>query len=203
MSSFDQPLDAFRHVQLRWQESLQELAYRELGDAARWVDIVNANKLLPPYITGDPLVAAGGRVAMYGATLVVPGGSSIPGLSPDPADAMGTDVALVDGFLTVSGGDLALVSGEANLVQALRNRLRSWDGDLMWHPVYGNKAHRLLGAGAGPATAFLASKYVRACLLSDPRVSKVTSATATVLGDEIRVDAVVVPISGQPAQVTT
>jgi predicted Zn-dependent protease len=47
--SIMRPLNGFRLVEIKYGDTLQELAARELGDANKWRDIIAINDLLPPY----------------------------------------------------------------------------------------------------------------------------------------------------------
>ena len=189
-------LAAYRLIETRFGESLQRLALRELGDAERWVDLVLLNGLQPPYLTADPGQVGPGVLA-YGAVLVAPGAAA--SASIDPAALFGTDLSLINGRLDVDdGGDLLLVSGQANLRQALRARLLTRLAELVFHPLYGNGGASLIGSAAGPAAAALAASLSRASLKADPRVADAPSASASVIGDVIAVDVTVTPISGSP-----
>lgn len=198
MTIFERELVGYRFVELRWQESLQQLAARELGDAARWVDIVNLNGLMPPYVTEDSAVAAAGNVALYGAMLLVP--SSIPQASSttNPDLIFEVDVRLNNGHLVAENGDFSIVNGIANLSQSLRHRIVTEMGDLVYHQEYGCMVRKVLGAVNGNVANIMAASYVRDAVADDPRVKDVTYTTAKVEGDKITVDVEVVPIDSRP-----
>jgi len=61
----------FRSVELRRGDTLQRVALRELGDAARWVDIALLNSLRPPYVVDDG-ADAGDGVAYAGMSILIP-----------------------------------------------------------------------------------------------------------------------------------
>ena len=65
------PLSGFRLVPTRRGDTLQDVAVRELGDAARWYDLAAINDLLPPFLTDDPQ-QAGPRVLLTGQDLKIP-----------------------------------------------------------------------------------------------------------------------------------
>jgi phage baseplate assembly protein W len=199
-TEFDKPLSGFRFVELQWGESLQQLALRELGDASRWVDIANLNKLLPPYVTDDPVLASD-RVALYGATIKVPAATVQADAALDPALVFERDVRLKNGRLSAVGGDFELVEGRGNLHQAINHRLVTDPGDMLYHPEYGCLVRRLIGAANGPTAGLLAAEYVKAALRSDPRVKEVTRIEATMTGDQISVDAEIRPIHGKTINV--
>ena len=199
MSQFSTPLAGYRYVDLLVGDTLQRLALRELGDAARWVDIANLNGLLPPYVTGDAAQASG-TLALYGAQLLVPSSTPMASVSTDPALVFERDVAVTGGRLTASGGDFAMVAGIPNLKQTLQNVLATDKHDLMFHPKYGCDVRLQIGAGNTEVAAFLAAEYVRAALIADSRVSSVPKAVVTTTGDQIYIDVEVVPIDQRRIQ---
>ncbi len=53
MNQFSRTLTGWRFVETLANDTMQGIAARELGDASRWVDLVNINGLTPPYLTGE------------------------------------------------------------------------------------------------------------------------------------------------------
>jgi len=203
MSEFSVPLAGFRIVDTLHGDTLQAVALRELGDASRWVDLANINKLLPPYITDDASLASD-RVLLSGGQLVVPAQTPVSAnaRTSKPDDLYGLDLGLINGDLTDDGnGDFVVFNGQANLRQALVHRVITERSELMFHPEYGCLVRQLIGAVNGPTAATLAARYVSATLAADPRVTSVTSVTATVAGDAINVVAIVVPITGSSTKI--
>jgi phage baseplate assembly protein W len=198
---FDHPIDGFRRVQLLQGETLQQLALRELGDAARWVDIAHLNGLRPPYVTGDPAEASG-TVALYGAVLLVPAATAEISADTDPDTVFGTDIRLLNGLPVIDdNGDVVMISGRANLSQAITHRIVTRPGELLFHPAYGCHVHRLKGDANGPAAALLGGEYVKAALRSDPRIQDAPSATVEAAGDALRIAAVATTIAGKRVDV--
>jgi phage baseplate assembly protein W len=199
-SMFERELTGYRFVELRWQESLQQLAAREMGDASRWVDIVNLNGLVPPYVTEESDVAAAGNIALYGSLLLVP--SSVPQASSttNPDLIFEVDVHLNNGRITTQNGDISVVGGTGNLSQSLRHRVVTEMGDLIYHQGYGCNVRKVLGAVNGNVANIMAASYVKDAVSDDPRVRSVTYATAEAVGDKITVDVEVVPIDSRPIQ---
>jgi phage baseplate assembly protein W len=186
---------------LHWGESLQQLAARELSDATQWVMIAELNGLLPPYVTDNQsLVSA--SVVLYGATLAVPSGSGQISASSDPALVFESDIALLDGEMFDSNGDIATVSGIANLKQALNNRVVTETGELDFHLDYGCKARKRIGVVGGPTGLMVAGEDVRAALKSDPRVQDVSNVIVSISGDVTNVETTVTPISGKPTGIS-
>lgn len=158
------------------------------------------------YLTGAPThaYAAGTGVSLYpdptlARTQVLGPGDllRIPTAENDGSsgaatytDLFGTDLALTGGFLTMTGRDLALVSGVDNLSQALRRRLLAGTGELVHHPTYGNTTLDHLGENT---QTFLPNAYAGtiAALLGDVRLVRVNQVRVAPNGDEVTVDAVV------------
>lgn len=194
------PLNGFRFAETRFGDTLQAVAMRELGDGKRWFELAAINGLAPPYITDDS-AQAGGGVLLSGALILVPSATSAA-ITTDPDLVFDRDVQLVDGQLQITDGDFSVVSGVANLRQALLHRMDTDRGDLVMHPEYGSRIRQLIGAANGPTAGQLAAAYARAVVASDPRVQRVSSATAEVSGDSIRVTVIAEPITGRAIDVS-
>lgn len=187
-----------RRVETRRSDTLQKIAARELGNATRWYELVAINRLLPPYLTDDP-VEAGERVLLTGSGLLVPdeGAPVQASRAADPATTYGMDVALSDGLLMeTEDGDFAVATGYDNLVQALKHRLDTDIGELVFHRDYGCGVRRLLGHGGTTATGRLAQALVRRAVASDPRVADARGVTATISGDVLTVTGTAVAVDG-------
>lgn len=193
---FDRDLIGFRYTEVLFEDTLQSIAARELGDAARWVELISYNKLVPPFIVQDPMQARTG-VLTPGALILVPAPSAEAPV-PKPDNIFETDLLLAsDGDLSTVGGDFESVSGPDNLVQALRNRLATERGELIFHQTYGASLRRLIGVVNGPAASLLAGKYAGSSVEADPRVSRLIYSNATASGDRISVDVKAEAVSGR------
>ena len=200
MTTLQRPIVGFRFIEIRRGDTLQSIAGRELGDAARWVDLLAYNALVPPYITDDP-TQVGTGVLLSGALIRVPAASVSVSAATDPTQVFGTDVGLdANGNVMLSNGDFGTLSGIDNLGQALRNRVVTELGELIYHQDYGSLVPRLVGRVDGPVAELLAAQYARAAVLSDPRIDRVTQSSAVVAGDSIQVSVEAVPIVGQTIQ---
>ncbi len=198
MTTFIRTLPRTRRVETRRGDTPQRIAARELGDAARWIQIVAINGLRPPYVVDNPAAVADG-VVLAGSALLIPDDGAVQSASasPDPAAAFGVDIDIADGVLSDDGdGDFALVSGYANLTQALRSRLGTPAGELLFHPQYGNGAFALVGGRASPSLAALADALVRRAVVSDPRVASAVDFTTRLSGDRLAVTGTVIAIDG-------
>lgn len=180
----------WRSAEVLQGDTLQELCNRELGDPARWAEIAWINGLIPPYLTGDkndPRLAQG-KLVLYGGRLRVPQNGTLRS-GTTPVQAFGRDISLSDhGFLSADGnGDLSLVEGVPCLEQGLAMRLNNERGALLFHPKYGNEAHRLMGKKLSPTLALVAMRFCEETVAADPRVRAVSNSSYTVAGDALKV----------------
>lgn len=201
MSDINRPLTGFRLVEVQFGDTLQKIAARELGDASRWRDLITINSLSYPYLTGDPNVA-GDRVKLYGSLIAVPSASASIGADIDPAAVFKTDIKMSDGILLTDGSDFVTVTGRDNYKQAIKNRIDTEQGELIYHLPYGCGVKKMLGTVNGPTRALLAAQYVKSAVQADPRTASVNSSTGAVSGDAIVVNTEAVPIAGAPISVS-
>lgn len=202
MASFEKDAPSVRLAEVRHGDSLRRIALREMGTAAVWADLGVLNGLRPPYIVQTEAERVDG-VLVAGDLIKLPAQSAYISATADPDAVFGRDLQIENGLLAVDGADLAIVGGMDNLLQALRNRISVVRRELAFHPDYGNYAPQLKGQKLSPAIAALAALYVKSALLEDDRVASVSSCVATVQGDELAVNAQVVPISGRPLNFST
>ena len=198
-------LPKLRRVLTRVQDTPQRIAARELGNASRWAQIVQINGLQPPYLTDDPSLASDTVLLAGQDSIQVPNddGPAKASAATDAATTYGTDMKNAAGFLVDNGaGDIALVSGVANFTQALKIRLDTPLGDLLFHLGYGNGAHGIRGRGNSPQLLNLANVLAQRCVASDDRVSSTKSFTAKLSGDSIKITGVAVTVDGTPLDVT-
>jgi hypothetical protein len=195
---FDTPLTGYRFVDTRQGDTLQVIAFRELGDATQWPILIAINSLVFPWITDNPARAATG-VILAGQQILVPAPVPVIATATDPTTVFEIDIAIdANGLLQAdSTGDLAVVSGVANLEQALENRVSTDCGELIWNPPYGTLVRQLLGAMNGPNAGLLAAQYDTASVLLDPRVQSVEQSVVNIIGDDIDLQMNVVPIVGR------
>lgn len=196
-TQFDRLLYGFRFVETRMGDSLQVIAARELGDASRWVDLINYNKLIPPFITDDPAAVKPG-VLLSGTQILVPAPAPVVSTTIDPEKVFESDAQLSPtGTLMTDGSDFMVVAGSANLKQAIKNRIETERGDLIYHPQYGCDVRRLVGVVNGPTASLLGAEAVKTAVQQDPRINRVTQAVAEVVGDVINVSVEAETVSGR------
>lgn len=195
--SFTKSAPAIRAVSINRDDTLKTIALRELGSAAFWVDLVLVNNLKPPYIAD---VASAG-VLSYGDLIKIPDLTSPVEFDTDARAIYGVDLVLRKRLLQVGNGDLSLIAGVPNLVQALRHHVIVGKRELAFHPDYGCWVREVIGATSGPTQVVLASSYVKRAVQEDSRVDYVESCQGVADGDTIRVVARVVPVSGKPIDI--
>jgi len=196
MTTYQRPLYGYRFVEIRHGDTLQAIAARELGDASRWADLIVYNELRPPFITDDPL-AAGDGVLLSGALIRLPAPAPTATSVTDADQVFGVDILLDRGQIVMQDGDFSLASGRVNLHQALKHRIDTDRGELLFHQEYGSLVRSLIGSVNGPTAALLASEYAKSAVLSDDRIQQVTQSTAEVIGDKINVSVEAEPIIGK------
>lgn len=72
--------------------------------------------------------------------------------------------------------DLRLVSGRANLAQAIINRLLTRQGELapLGHPQYGSRLYLLVGEPNNIRVQALAETYIREALAQEQRIAEIS-----------------------------
>lgn len=193
-------LTGYRWVETQHGDTLQRVALREFGEAGRWAELAHLNDLIPPYITDDP-GEAGDKVLLSGQVIMVPAATPSATQETDAERVYGRDVFLHRGAFVVESGDFQLVAGIKNLSQALKHRIATTPGDLMFYGDYGCRIRLLLGKVSNSAAVLLAAQYVQTAIEDDPRVAQVSRTESEAVGDVIRVDAEAIPISGDPVAI--
>lgn len=183
-----------RYAEVLYGDDLRKIALRELGDASFWLDLIALNGLRPPYVAAE----ASDGVVGYGDQIAIPAATSDIAPETDPTEVYGTDLKIVGKRLTVENGDFAIVSGVPNLMQALVNHIVVDKNELAFHPSFGSYVRSLIGRSNGPTAGQLAAFYAKSALAEDDRVRSVVSVDAVMTGDQIKVDATVLPITGKP-----
>jgi len=201
MSEFERELPTYRLVETHHGDDLQTVAYRELGDANRWPELVWINELIHPYLTDDPASVRRG-VLLNGGLVKVPSPAGFTEDKSSTEDVYERDILLSSRALADDGnGDFAVVSGVDNLTQQLSHAVSTPRGDLQRHPEYGCLVWQLFGTVNGPLAGALGAQYVKSTLAADYRVSNVSYSAAAVEGDVIRVTAEAQALFGGTIQI--
>ena len=195
-TAYQRPLYGYRFAEIRHGDTLQAIAARELGDASLWTDLITYNELRPPFITDDPAMAGHG-VLLSGALIRLPAPAPTVSSVTSADEVFGVDIMLSGGQLTTKDGDLGLASGNDNLHQALKHRIDTDRGELLFHQEYGSLVRSLVGTVNGPTAALLAGEYAKSAVLADDRIQQVTKTTAEVIGETINISVEAQPIVGK------
>lgn len=192
------PLPAYRIAETMHGDTIQDVAFRELGDASRWPELATVNKLRPPFITDDADLVVPG-VLLAGDGIKVPVPKPFVSANRDPEDVFLRDVALEGKALGVTeSGDFNLVGGVANLRQALNHACITPRGDLQFHPAYGSMVPTILGKVSSPTATIMAAQYAKSVVEADERIASVTNSRAEALGDAINVTVQAETVYGRP-----
>lgn len=190
-------LNGYRFVEVQRGDTLQVIAARELGDAARWSELIAYNDLVPPFLTDDPEATVTG-VILSGQLIRLPAPVPVITTTADADLVFERDVMLDErGALATKEGDFEVISGRANLRQSIKNRVETDRGELMFHPGYGSLVRRLIGSVNRPTTTLLAAEYAKSAVAADSRIKQVSASVAEAVGDTIRVRVEAEPIVGR------
>ena len=140
-------------------------------------------------LVGDP-ARTDTRVLGVGDTLLVPDDPAAPA-ARDLTQVLGVDAGLDErGQLhwDYAAHDLAVVSGPANVTQAVRLRLLTERGALPRHAAYGNALLLFLGTRSTASLAATAEGFVREALAGDDRLAGVTQVRVRVREDLVDID---------------
>jgi hypothetical protein len=163
--------------------SIEDVAYRELGDHTRWIEIVQLNNLIPPYIseTSDNV-----RIKVPGDRLLIPNEtkssrSNIKIIKENKYNKqltetekrLGIDIKLNDkfDFVVTNNNDFALSVGGNNAAQAFIIKLNINKGDLKFHKEIG------INLSIGEKTNNIDNLYdeIVSTILHDPRFSEINN----------------------------
>ena len=191
---------------VRTGDTLQRIALRELGDAARWKEIALLNGLDRwPYLSSD---GSAGTI-QYGKPILIPAtpqnSTNASTLHDDRYKQQGDTASRLYGrdlklYMNTAGkldiallgnGDPVLVAGHENLIQAVMLKTRIFQGELLESKDFGLR--RLVGERTTQGAVRLAAFGVRVAAQSDRRIK---SATVTA---RAQANAVWVDVSVQPA----
>lgn len=190
-------------------DTLQSIAHKTLGDVTRWVDIMEYNELMYPYIvqSSEEKLSNIEHLITWGDQIIIPDDTSIAStelskLNQRDKDyildvGLGRDLDMThktesyqkygtsDNVLELVGntlGDLKTVRGVENVKQALHARLLTPKGSLLLHPNYGSNLHNLFGK-ADIIQMRLIEVDICNTILSDGRVETCTLLHAELIED--------------------
>jgi phage gp46-like protein len=107
-----------------------------------------------------------------------------------------------------STGDVATVTGRANLAQAIVNRLFTRQGELarLGHSTYGSRLHSLIGERNVIRAQGLAEIYIRESLGQEPRIAEIVEIgfeppSRSQERSTLRVQIIVRPVDDEPLSI--
>lgn len=180
-------------------DTIRTLALKYLGDEAAWKKLAIMNNLKPPYISAN----GGDGVLRPGDTILVPQSSTTTSspvsrtVNPDAASEAqrpmmkryGRDLRLQEiggelaDFATTSGGDIDVVEGVDNVIQAVKIKFSTEQGELPTHPRFGAKYP--VGTKLGMATVQEFALNTRRTFFQDLRIEEILSMDTYASGDQI------------------
>lgn len=182
-------------VKIQANTSLENLSIQYLGTPDRWIDIVNLNRLKPPYLSDNMEYIGNPFVKKTGDSLLIPSNGELGGIKTITSNRynenaseierqMGVDLKLSDQFDLIldNSDDFALSSGGANLKQAIKLKISHRKNDLMYHPDIG------LGVIVGEKTPPSPEKIVselESQITSDPRVGSISQLQLAIVNNAI------------------
>jgi phage baseplate assembly protein W len=185
-------------------DTLASVAARVLGDSALWPSLVSINNLDYPYLDfsdtfggPDPAYAAAGlKVLGAGNQLKIPLPVS-PGVVALAQDPFGTDLQDTQLLHGGSPKPVSLIGGFPNLSAAIVRRLLTPIGKIPWHPDYGSTLKSMLGSPSSLANVESIENEVSRCILSDPRILSIQNMTASLDGNTVSIEALLLTSKGQ------
>jgi hypothetical protein len=183
---------------LRAGDTLQSIALDAYGVTSRWVEIKEHNGFRDALHRGD------GVPLKVGDIVQVPFSNATEedlGL-PLKGDIFGVDLLMdTDGDLVLSDSEIHIVRDEANLKQAIINRLLTEQGSAYPFPSYGLPI--VIGSKMDARSLAFCASHVNQQLLSDARIRDVRGVSVIDEGDQLAVSVTVIPISGDTVDVIT
>ena len=181
-------------------DTIRTLALKYLGDEAQWKKLALMNNLKPPYISavgGDGVLKPGGTILIPRTTASTVALSVSRTVNPDASSEAlrpmmkryGRDLRLLEAggelrdFTTTSGGDIDVVEGIDNVIQAIKIKFSTEVGELPTHPSFGAKYS--VGTKLGMATVQEFALNTRRTFFQDPRIEEINSMEIFAVGDQL------------------
>ena len=211
----------YKQYVIKKDDTVQSIAFSQLGSTDYWTDLVEQNNLVYPYIvaTNADRMKDPEHLLSYGDRMFLPVSNSLADLNLSNVNmynqnqiydvAMGMDLGLdidaTNGYdesiakLTSDGQDLTSVSGVNNLKQSIALRLLTRRGTLLNHPNYGTDLMNYIGENITNETLQLLKVEIKRTVSTDERVSSVDINKAYLDGPKALIVVEITPISGGEA----
>lgn len=135
------------------------------------------------------------KVLKVGDTLILPDPNTFQQVEDESVEfarLLGTDIELNEKTHKLHWDskkhDFRTVAGVANMHQAIKLRLSTLPGELLYHPAYGNDLLNFVGRKNTAVFQALAAGIIHACLNQDIRIYAVEKIKVTTTGDVCTVD---------------
>jgi hypothetical protein len=159
------PVYGFFTIAIKSSDTLDKLAQDYLGDADLWQLIASFNG-----IQNENDLEAGSIIKIPVITRKPENYANRIYSNPEDQDLYGRDIKIADnGDFAVSGGDLAVISGQENLHQALENRMTTAAGKRIRIGAYGIRS--AIGDPMAVKSYLLSS--IEQTVLEDPRIEQI------------------------------
>jgi hypothetical protein len=163
------------------QDTLLDLAARELGNFEDWSQIANINALSPPYPgpTNTTAALSGKQLFMPGSNIQI-GSNITPPTYPD--SVMGVDYYFgpINGPQPAWTGNLAILTGFLNFAAALGRRIQTPLGALVYHSNYGSRLPGEIGAIQSTDESAKLEAFASAAINADKRTGSILSISSAV-----------------------
>lgn len=182
---------------VRFGDTVQIIAMRELGDVTRFRELIILNQLKPPYINnvgGESILKPGDDILIpvtqaQDNNLVVISNQEYP-ITENLTFAekkLGIDLALDKNFdlIDTNLNDFKLIASHDNATQAVRLKIGLEKGSLKFHPEIGNRIK--IGEKIGKDAAFQIQQDLTNSILLDPRFD-IAKFTVSINGGTISID---------------
>lgn len=142
--------------------------------------------LYPPVYDTGVVLGTGDKILIPSTLLVAAG--VLDTVATD-LERFGTDLQLTqDGELIAANGDFMVVTGQANLKQAITNRFEVPRGQLIHLPLYGTGLNRFIGLKGTPQYGVAAGVDAIQTVLQDPRTPKAITPQVQIVDDKMLID---------------
>lgn len=211
----------YKQYTIKKDDTVQSIAFTQLGSTDYWTTLVEQNNLVYPYIvaSNEDRMKDPEHLLSYGDRIYLPVANSLNDLDLSNVNAynqnqiydvsmgmdLGMDIDAKNGYdesistLTDDNQDLKTVSGVDNLRQSIALRLLTRRGTLLNHPEYGTNLMDYIGDNITTETLQLIKVEVKRTISTDERVSSVDISESYLNGNKTLIVVKITPIDSNTA----
>lgn len=211
----------YKTYTIKKDDTLQSIAFTQLGDTSYWMDLAELNNLEYPFIVGSnsDRISNPEHLLSYGDKIYLPVTNSLDNLSLNDINAydqdkiydvsmgmdLGLDIDSTNGYdeaiagLSAEGQDLRTTSGATTLKQSVTLRLLTRRGTLLNHPNYGTNLMDYIGENITTETLQLIKTEIKRTVTTDERVDNVEISEAYLDGNKALFKIEITPIDKNTA----